>query len=155
MGPQGCIQECLGCEATNEFKLYPSKDVAKDDSQQMMYSLEESTFCCRFCCMNNREFTQTVWLGNKDTKSDVVLKMARPFAFAPPGQNCCCFVPLNCKPCMQTLSMTKADDSPLADIEIPCAICVPALKIKDPAGTIQYSLSQPTCLGGMCINPFA
>ena len=23
---KGCIQELLGCEATNEFKIYPSKD---------------------------------------------------------------------------------------------------------------------------------
>ena len=43
---KGCVQECFGCEATNEFKIYPSAADAK--GTEIYYSLEESEFCMRF-----------------------------------------------------------------------------------------------------------
>lgn len=65
---KGCVQELMGCEATNEFKIFPNKDAAKDASKQFMYSLEESTCFMRQCFGSNRSFTQTVWSGSKDAK---------------------------------------------------------------------------------------
>ena len=40
---KGWFQECLGCEAQNEFKYYV-------DGNQVAYSLDESGFCCRLLC---------------------------------------------------------------------------------------------------------
>lgn len=144
---KGCIQELMGCEATNEFKLFPTKDDAKSDDAMVMYSLEESSFLVRCCCQNNRSFTQTVWLGNKEAKADVVLKMERPLACA--MQPCCC---CSSPPFMQTMNMMNADDTKLGSNEIPCFVCVPAIKVKNADGAIDYSVQMPTCMGGMCVN---
>merc|ERR1719199_428732 len=85
---KGCIQELCGCEAKNEFKIFPDGDAAKDDANMTMYSLEESSCLVRLCCQGNRSFTQTMWLGNKDNQGAVALQMKRPLAC--PLQPCCC-----------------------------------------------------------------
>jgi len=147
---KGCVQECLGCEATNEFKIYQNMDQAKANPEGMlMYSLEESSFCCRFCCTNNRSFTQTVWLGNKEAKQEVVLEMDRPFAC--PMQPCCC---CNSPPFMQTMNMTEGGTS-IGSAEIPCFLCIPAIMVKDAAGTTNYKVQMPSCCGGMCVDCMA
>ena len=77
---KGCVQECFGCEATNEFKIYPSAADAK--GTETYYSLEESEFCMRFCCKNNRAFTQTVWTGTKESHSGTVMTMSKEFSLS-------------------------------------------------------------------------
>merc|ERR1719191_2222350 len=112
---RGCIQELMGCEAKNEFKIYPSLDAAKAKGPEMWYSLEESSCCIRFCCKNNRPFKQTIWEGTKEAHSNVFLEMERPFAW--PLTNCCC---CNFPPFMQTM---KVGD--VGTLEIPCFLCIP------------------------------
>lgn len=33
-----------------------------------------------------------------------------------------------------------------------CWYCVPMFDIIKPDGTVEYRLSMPTCMGGMCVN---
>jgi len=146
---KGCVQELMGCEATNEFKIFPNKDAAKDASKQFMYSLEESTCFMRQCFGSNRSFTQTVWSGSKDAKGSVVLTLDRPLACA--MQPCCC---INSAPFMQTINFGDGD-SPIGSAEVPCFFALPAIKIKDEAGKEEYDIHMPSCCGGMCVNPMA
>lgn len=146
---KGCIQELMGCEATNEFLIFNNKDESKT-APPIAYSLEESSFCMRLCCRNNRSFTQTVWEGTKDqntgdSKGDVILTMERPLAC--PLQPCCL---CNFAPFMQTI---KFGD--IGSAEVPCFFFVPAIKVKDKNSEIKYNVQMPTCMGGICVNCMA
>ena len=143
---RGCLQELCGCEATNEFNIFPSVEKAKDSGSQFMYSLEESSFCCRLCCKNMRAFEQTVWSGTKDAKGSVIMTMSKPFTcgIAP---MCCCMTP--------NMSFSDSEKAPLGTADVPCFCCIPAIKLKGPDGAVQYSIQQPACCGGLCVNCMA
>lgn len=152
---RGCVQELLGCEANNEFKIFPSADAAKQgDGAGIMYSLEDTSLLCRLCCNNNRAFKQTIWQGTKDAKGEEVLYLNRPLACNMAPCTCC-----NFKPFMQTLEFssnaTMAATPDVGSIEIPCFICVPVLKVKNAAGELEYDVQMPTCMGGVCVDVFA
>lgn len=146
---KGCIQELLGCEATNEFKIFPNKDAASQPERQNMYSLEESSFLCRLCCANNRSFTQEIWTGTKEALGPSILKMERPFAN--PLTPCCC---CNFPPLMQTMNFSDST-GPLGMVSIPCFICLPSLKVEDQSGKHEYNVSMPSCMGGICVDCMA
>ena len=146
---KGLLQELMGCEALNEFEIYPGGE--KEDTRrasQVMYSLEESSCLCRYCCFNARSFTQTVWMGDVDAQNDVVLKMERPWA-CPLSSGCCC-IPF--WPFMQAINFTGADDAPLGRTTVLCYMnpCIPRFHIEDPGGAVEYKVQYPTCLGGLC-----
>jgi hypothetical protein len=151
---KGCIQELMGCEAKNEFLIYKSLDSQRDGQPEIMYSLEESGFCVRCCCQNNRPFTQTIWKGTKDAHTEVFLDMKKDWAFPlSPGYGpCFCgLIPaLNKPPFIQSIKMGD-----IGSVEIPCFCCIANLKIKDETGKVQYQMQQPSCMGGMCVNCFA
>jgi len=147
---KGCLQEFLGCEAINEFKIFNNNDEAKSAPENYhMYSLEESSFCCRFCCTNNREFKQTVWLGNKEAKQEIVMSMDRPFAC--PLQPCCC---CNSAPFMQTIQFTDGGTA-IGSAEFPCFICIPRMDVKDASGAVTHQVQMPSCCGGCCVDCMA
>ena len=143
---KGCVQELMGCEANNEFNIFPSKEQL---DSQIMYSLEDTSCPMRFCCNNNRAFDQTIWVGTKDSHNDVVMKMHRPLACA--LQPCCC----SSKPWMQTIDFMKSDDTSIGGVEIPFFCCIPNLKVKDAAGNVEYQVQFPSCMGGMCVDCMA
>lgn len=142
---KGCIQELFGCEAKNEFLIFNNKDESKSGSPEIMYSLEESSCMMRFCCKNNRGFTQTIWEGTKDNQGAPVLTMDRPLAC--PVQPCCC---CNFAPFMNTI--TFAD---IGSAEVPCFFCLPSIKVKDRNGSEKYQVQMPSCCGGLCVNCMA
>lgn len=142
---KGCCQECMGCEATNEFLVFPNVQKAKDSGNQIMYSKESSSFCCRLCCLNQRSFTQTVWSGTKDAKGSEVMAMDRPFT--------CPLAPLTCC-CVPTIAF-KNGDAVLGSAQVPCFLCVPALDVLDASGQKEFQVQQPTCCGGCCVNCWA
>jgi hypothetical protein len=51
---RGWFQECLGCEAADEFKWF---DLTDGRNEQFATSLEESDCCPRMCCGGCHEFT--------------------------------------------------------------------------------------------------
>ncbi|EOD08543.1 hypothetical protein EMIHUDRAFT_453020 [Emiliania huxleyi CCMP1516] len=138
---KGCVQECFGCEATNEFKIYPSAADAK--GAETYYSLEESDFCMRFCCKNNRAFTQTVWTGTKESHSGTVMTMSKEFSLSAGACLCCCNPAITFK--------DGAGDS-LGGASLPCYVCLPKISVFDPAGQEEYKVQMPSCVGGMCID---
>ena len=77
---KGCMQELMGCEAENEFKLYESKDSA--NGVEIGYSLEKSACFQRTCCKNARGFDQTIWAGSKDARGDTLMTMHKELSSA-------------------------------------------------------------------------
>lgn len=140
---KGCMQELCGCEALNEFEIFPTKEAAKKSRDtQFMYSLEESSFCCRYLCKSSRSFTQTVWSGTKDAKGSVIMTMSKPLDC---GVTPCC--------CILNPVMTFHDGSAdFGKATLPCFLCLPGIKVYDAAGTLQYNVVQPSCCGGLCVN---
>lgn len=141
---KGCVQEIFGCEATNEFKIYPSKDEAK--GVEVMYSLEESSFIQRLCCKNARAFDQTIWMGTKDAKGGVVLKLHKDLTCGVASCQCCC---------NPAISFMYGDDSKLGSADVPFFFCLPKISVKGPEGTEEYSVQMPSCMGGICVDCMA
>lgn len=141
---RGCIKELLGCEATNEFKIYPSQAEAK--GTETLYSLEESTFLMRFCCKNQRAFTQTIWSGSKDNKGSVVMTMDKSWT-CPVGPCTCC--------CIPAVSYKNPDGSLLGSADVPMFMCLPKIAVKDESGQEQFAIQMPSCCGGMCVDCMA
>lgn len=146
---KGVLRELLGSETTNEFKIYPSKEQsneAQSNGDSIFYSLEESTFCCRFFCKNQRAFTQTVWKGTKDQRESVIMTMKKektcPVA---PCQGCC----------IPAISYFAADGSPMGSASVPCHFCLPSISVKDPSGNDEYAIQMPSCCGGVCVDESA
>jgi hypothetical protein len=160
---KGCLQELFGCEAKNEFKIFPSAEDAKQAGlPETMYSLEESSCFQRFCFGNKRGFTQTVWSGPlaslpTDPKGvpvpseKVVMTMEKKCSLA--LSPCCCC-------CLPAISFGGPDGSPLGGAEMSAYFylpfcCYPKVMVKDETGQDEYVVKMPECLGGMCIDIFA
>lgn len=140
---KGCIQELLGCEAVNEFKIYENKDQAKGGTVEIGYSLEESSFLQRFCCANMRGFEQTVWTGTKDSHDQTIMKMNKGLTCNAAPMTCCCIPKLN---------FTDEKGGALGSADVPCYFCLPGMSVKDPEGKVEYILQQPSCMGGLCVD---
>ena len=172
---RGCIKELLGCEATNEFKIYPSQAevmferntalhsvlarmtdccssllgmllLFQAKGTETLYSLEESTFLMRFCCKNQRAFTQTIWSGSKDNKGSVVMTMDKSWT-CPVGPCTCC--------CIPAISYKNPDGSLLGSADVPMFMCLPKIAVKDESGQEQFAIQMPSCCGGMCVDCMA
>jgi len=141
---KGCLQEIMGCEATNEFKIYPSKDQA--NGTETFYSLEESTCFMRICCKNQRSFTQTIWGGTKDARGPVVMTLKKDWSCPVAPCTCCC---------IPAITYMGADGLSLGSADIPMFLCLPKILVKDAVGTQQYTVQMPSCFGGICVDPFA
>jgi hypothetical protein len=50
---RGWLQECLGCEARTEFKIFVG-------GNQIADALEDADCCCRLCCSPIHPFTMVV-----------------------------------------------------------------------------------------------
>ena len=129
---KGCLQELMGCEAKNEFKLFNSLAEAKEgDAKMIGYSLEDSSCINRFCCANARAFEQTVWTSVD--QQTPVLKIDRPFTCGQ-GQLILCIPPCKGTPCYPTITYADPATGPIGGAEIPCWCCVPAIMVTDAAG---------------------
>jgi len=155
---RGCLQELFGCEATNEFKIYPSAEAAgtRDAPQsESLYSLEESSCLARLCLKNMRGFTQTVWSGPKEALStdangtlqgNVLMTLNKECSLAQaPG--CCC--------CLPSISFSDAGGAPLGSADVPMYCCLPKIKVKDESGLEEYTVKMPDCCAGLCVDIFA
>jgi len=143
---KGCLQELMGCEANTEFKIFETKESAKNDAAMIMYTLENTSCPMRFCCGNNRPFQQTINLGTKDNVGGPVLKMDRPLACPMSPCQCCC---------IQTISFMAGDELPIGSASIPFFCCVPAIKVLDASGAHVHTVQMPTCMGGLCVDCMA
>lgn len=135
---KGWLQECLGCEASTEFRWFQKGDT-KEENAEFATSVEESNCLIRICCAPNHPFTMTV----KELNSDIeILSMDRP-CFCPPGSCKCC--------CYQEMTLSSGGQ-PIGSIKEQFYCCVPRFKIKDSEEKPIYKVHQPTCCGGFCVN---
>lgn len=129
---RGWFQECLGCEAKNEFKYYI-------DGNQMAYSLEDSSFLGRCCCTACYHWTAQV--KELNTNAELVT-VDRP---------CTCPVG-SCKCCCYQRATFSSGGNELGMIKETCYCCVPSFKLYDSSLTHVYTIHPPTCCAGMCPN---
>ena len=131
---KGWFQECLGCEAQNEFKYFV-------DGNQVAYSLDESGFCCRLLCPQVYPFKTLITEAEGSTNE--LLTVEREFVCCPVGACKCC--------CYQGATMTSGGEM-LGSIVEQFWCCVPKFLVTDENSEALYKLSPPTCCAGMCIN---
>jgi hypothetical protein len=121
--PRGCIQECLGCSAKSEYRLYggmrqdfhtaifPGKRFEGSDPEQIGHMLEESPFCPDRCFWGGmRKFKMPITVP--DQNGETMMMLEKQFSF-----------PTHC--------IIHLDD----DIVIPCCCNLPTLKVFTPDGT--------------------
>lgn len=138
---KGWCQECFGCEANTEFVI-ATKENQKED---IMYALEDTSCLMRFCCPGNRPWDITVTKGGKKG-GEMVAKYHRPCACLVSPCKCCCH---------QSVQVTNVGGQDLGGVKEICWLCIPEFNILQPDGKVQYTLHQPTCCMGMCVNPCA
>jgi hypothetical protein len=137
-----CLQELMGCEAKTEFKF----STMENQQNPFLYGLEESGFCIRLVCGPNRPFVMNVSMGS-GPGGPLAMVLDRPFRCAPGMCKCCCF---------QELSVMDAQGTQLGSVKEQWWICVPKVAIlKGQTEDVEYVLSQPTCVGGMCVDCMA
>ena len=133
---RGWIQECLGCEAADEFKWFNTTD---GGNYQFATSLEESNCLSRMCCSGCHEFTMVAKEEGTDAE---ILTMHRPWACNAGPCKCCCY---------QKMAYSH-QGQPLGEMVELCYCCVPRMQIKDANGRPMYKVHSPTCCMGTCVN---
>jgi len=129
---RGWLQECLGCEALNEFKYY------KEDVQ-IFHSLEDAACFCRICCTACHPFKTVVKEVNTGSE---IITVDRPLK--------CPFNP--CKCCLYQEATVTSGGAGLGSIKEQCWYCIPTMKVYDHEGKELYLVYPPTCCGGVCVN---
>jgi len=132
---RGCMQECLGCEAVNEFKYFTG------DRDQVAHSLADADFCGRFCCPLTYPFTTKV--TDVEGSPNELITVDRPFVCCPSGPCKCC--------CYQEATFSSGGEKLGSAVET-CYCFVPKIKVLDADDQEKYILRPPTCCGGMCVN---
>lgn len=161
---RGCIQECLGCEAKSEYKIskmewdmieygYKVVDGGMHE-KDVLYALEESSCCIRFCWRDGRGFNMKVSEGGEAGGAPVLNYNAPcgfPLFFSIPTNDgevtcpCCCLLP--------NLAAELPNGSPLgASSHYICDqyLFVPKLSYRE-NGEDVYILRPETCCGGCCL----
>lgn len=168
---KGCCQECFGCEARSEYKIsgmdweyLESTTILKEGAMtqpDVLYAIEQSSFCMRLCWRDGRSFSLKVSEGGEAGGAPVV-QFNKP-----------CGCPLYCTCCIPT-----GGDGEVVNVTCPCCCCLPQVKGVDPAGVeinrsvficdkyccvpklgymeanqMVYILRPDTCCGGCCVLP--
>jgi hypothetical protein len=136
---KGWFQECFGCDANTEF------NIATMESPQgnFLYALENTSCCIRFCCGPMRPFTINVYAGT-GAAGPAVASYERPFRCPLGNCKCCCY---------QQVIVKDSAGAVSGSVKETCYVCpVPRFNILRADGTVQYSLHQPTCCFGLCVN---
>jgi hypothetical protein len=160
---KGCLQECCGCEAKNEFTLsamdwgYVDGGFLKEgttDKPNELYAIEESNCCLRICCQDGRPLEMSVHQGgNKDGHR--LFKMTKPMGcpvwvtcHSDNGDvdiPCCCFLP--------NMSNAFGDGKEFSNSRYTCDGClyVPKFMYQE-NGVDVYKVRPETCCCGCCIS---
>ena len=81
---RGCVQQCFGCEAPDEFKWF---DITDGKHDQIATSLEESDTFARICCTQCHAFKM---VAKEEGTGEEILTLDRPAACPPGACKCCC-----------------------------------------------------------------
>lgn len=167
--PRGCIQECMGCEARSEFKLYAgfndtipgieavvALDVAQAtqaDKNQIMHMLEDSPFFPDRCFYSGmRKFSIPIKVPDQD--GEVMMYNEKNFSLptrchfrvadAEGDIPCCCYLP--------TLKTYTADKTYVGKTKYVCDqwLWVPKLAMYDADDKPLFWIRPDTCCFGCC-----
>jgi len=147
---KGCLQNFLGCDANEEFQL----GVRDNPKQTILYGLENTGCCVRFCCGNNRPMHLDVSVGDQKGGAPVV-HLDRPLRCHSYGHKCCCLQEMQVSDGVSRNPLGKA-------MENVCWCFVPKFTTYRPDGTPEHLVSYPVCMGccpnccaeGCCRVPF-
>mmetsp|Transcript_107713 Transcript_107713/g.214041 ORF Transcript_107713/g.214041 Transcript_107713/m.214041 type:complete len:291 (+) Transcript_107713:66-938(+) len=168
---KGCCQECFGCEAKSEYKIsamdwgyLESTSLLKEGAMSqpdLLYAIENSSFCMRLCWRDGRGFTLKVSEGS-EAGGDRVATFKKPcgcplyFNCTMPADTegntcdlfcpCCCFLP--------KVVGTDPDGKEINTSVFLCDknCCVPKLGYTEKGRTI-YILRPETCCFDCCVKP--
>lgn len=129
---------CCGCDANTEFKIA----TLDDQNHDILYATENTSCCIRVCCEPLRPFTITVTEGGV-SGGKLHSVHERPFTCPLACGKCCCFQEIETKNLTGAVVGRVVEDS---------WCCVPSFKVLDMHQNVQYSVRQPTCCGGCCVN---
>jgi hypothetical protein len=174
---RGCFQECMGCEAKSEFKMSGHDWNMQDnrgflasgamEQTDILYILEDSSFCQRCCLKDGRAAVMNVTSGGEAGgdkvfafHKDVGCPVTFPI-YCPKGGGdddgggggggmtkcdvpCCCMLP--------AFIGKDVDDEPFSESRYVCDqnLYVPKFDYME-NGEVIYRLAPPTCCGGCCI----
>lgn len=139
---RGCIQELMGCEAKTEFKVATKANQQGD----IMYALEESSFCIRLICKQNRPWIINLSAGPGTPGGAPVSQHERPFRLPASGCKCCCH---------QEIYHRDPNGTPIGSTKEAFWFFVPKFETLRADGSKEYIVSPPTCVGGLCVDIFA
>eukprot|EP00605_Chrysophyceae_sp_TOSAG23-4_P002111 GSChrysophyteH1.ASY1.ANO1.2337.1 assembled CDS len=133
---RGCFQELLGCEATSEFNIA----TPDDENLNILYALEDSSFCIRLLCPQIHPWRFNVSVNKS---SDPFLHVDRPLRCINAPLKCCCF---------QEVTALSPAGSELGSVKEDTCFCVPTFSVISSEGLVTHRISMSSCVGGMCIN---
>jgi len=168
---KGCCQEILGCEAKSEYKIsamdwgyLDTTSLLKEGAMSqpdVLYAIEQSSCCIRYCWRDGRPFTLRVSEGSQ-AGGDNVATFKKPcgcplyFSCSVPVDSdgnscevfspCCCFLP---KVVGTDPSGTEINQSVFICDQY---CCVPKLGYKE-EGKLVYLLRPDTCCCDCLIKP--
>lgn len=178
---KGCLQNCLGCQQTTEYKVssldwtYLNSPMGFSEARQKMpdklYVLEDSSCLVRCCWRDGRPLTFNVTEGS-EPGGPPVMSYEKPCGF-----------PLYCSIMVPSGGDDKGggggEGGGATTIDFPCCCLLPSLTARDPSGQELnkseylcdamsvcvpklmyyeggdpvYYLSPDTCCGGCCVKP--
>jgi len=159
---RGCLQECCGCEAKNEYKVskmdweYIEGSALKEGAMTQadeMHILEESNCCLRICFQDGRPFVLKVGVG-AEKGGDPIVEYRKdcgcPVQFQIQTENgtidcpCCCMLP--------AVTAHAADGREINKTRYVCDLClyVPKFMYSE-GGEDIYKIRPETCCAGCCI----
>ena len=160
---RGCFQECLGCEAKTEYKVYHGhleEGQARDmNIPQVGHLLEESNCLLRCCCSASRPFTMPFSVpGSVVEGGTTLLEFNKGWnlpicCLIPTGEGdplqcpCCCFLP--------SLETYVVDGSSRSLVGSSAYLCdeklfVPKFMVSDYTGAPKYLIRPDTCCFDCC-----
>ena len=103
-----------------------------------MYSLEESSCMCRYCCANCRKSKGNITLYDKSSRKDSLVEYERPLRCMPTPLCCCC---------NQLMNFQDGNGAHLGHASVPCYLFNPVIVVYDENAHAIYKIHQPTCCG--------
>lgn len=134
---KGCFQELMGCEATTEFDIANMEDREKN----IMYALEESSFCIRLCCKNIRPFKMQLSPAKGEAP---FLEYERPYRCSTAPMKCCCF---------QSMTVRKPGSDEIIGTFRENFFCnIPQFSADNAKGEKEFYIHAPTCCCGQYVD---
>ena len=133
------FQEFLGFQANTSFNITSNQD----KHTVIMYALEESSFLMRFFLGKIHNWNMTLFRGTHENGM-AIAKYHRPIRCLPSPLKCCCY---------QEIQHQDSKGASIGATTEDCYYCcIPKFNITDAAGKLEFIMSKPTCVGGLCVD---